>query len=421
MTNKTQSLGDIFSASRLPSALQNDIFLPNERSDGSNSYNGEHSPHRRMGNPNSDTDSLVDFEQWANDIRENGQDNAAFEYDLRERVQADVHTATSESISKQTITKTNYSKVRKQTDLDIDDHLSFASENEYDNPDLIYAKINKKISRNSSNSNVADRSDSPDMVNPYGSSSTIHSSNSRGARSTDDYSSNRLSTENRVDLRHNETATTSGIGGALYSKVRRLSGGSLTNLSSASLSVYSPHGSLSDPYIDMTTPSLIAQTDSLTVHDATTLELRRRPSVTFQDPVLDSESDSNREQSYSFETGQDGDSARQVSASTSQANISHTVGQNDYTAEEQALDSMMSHLDNQYDLADGADDDSNLDNNFINAESRHDQLDLNSLEERLHELKTRQESISMKETHTLYPKGILVQISSCIGFVLTNG
>ncbi|WAR22126.1 PDZD7-like protein [Mya arenaria] len=372
MTTKSPSVADIFSASRLPSALQNDIFLPNQKME--NKLKDDVNDIEDNRNIDSDNDSLMDLDQWASEIRSTSSNgNHSFESDVMyERVKVVVNHDRAAAVRR--IETQN--AVNDDEYPDRNTHASDDSDDYNDaNPDMIYAKIGKRDPRYTSTSNITDDTEmnNHSCSNQHERTDSLNSSHGQSQVSSHKSNESRHLTENRIAMtKQEERIETASITGSLYSKVRRLSGGSFKNLADTSLSVYTSPNSLADPYSDDESPSLTSKDNegNLSVHEATTLQIRR-PSVSFQEPNLDSDTDSDKEQIYTVT----GDIKRV----------------NDDNAKDIT----------EYDLADGTEYTHRTNEQGTDGEK----YDLQTLEVKLQALKTRQENIGLQEVETLAPKG----------------
>ena len=249
LPSRAESVADLFTSRRKPSAIHNEIFLPGERQSQKAGTSGRSSENINTNNED-DSDSLIDLDQWAQDIQDenSGRENKAYIHDEDE---ADKQTSVY-------ITQKNHTDVIKENhsqdleippDYDEDDDDDDAEgkgynaddrlEKEYDRPDMIYAKISKRDERYASTSNLHVTNHKEVEVrrseNKTTYTSTKHLASQHDSASERSYKG----TENRQASSNEDLHSTApSIDGALYSTIRRLSGGSFKNLTGSSLSIY---------------------------------------------------------------------------------------------------------------------------------------------------------------------------------------
>ncbi|KAH3708217.1 uncharacterized protein LOC127857219 [Dreissena polymorpha] len=391
MSYKSASAADLFSASKLPSALQTEIFLPSDRrpsrslveDDGDDAIDNQDSQ--------SDSESL-DLEQWANDLHNEAGENrrtVTVHVEDFDASRSDFDTSSRRSDSDSIDRGTTQRKVlaagpgeseyvRREYapnathEVEFHDYSNSANESIYEDPDAIYAKINKRDERYASTCNLSIKPQSGGTPDSKGSANySVNISLEHIGSPTHSGSQNSMSTnkssENRVAVRsedHVEPVTAS-VDGALYAKVRKLSVGSLRNVSySPELSPHKTRKSMADPYNDdKGTQSLLSERhDGGKSVDAQTLDIRRR-SVSFQD-------------------------------FTNVINVAEDVDDDD--EDDTEADEKESR---EYITADAVT--KSLD---LYRESGTGMLDLETLEEKWHELQARQEKIGHQELGNIAPK-----------------
>lgn len=258
VSNKSRSISNLFTNSQ-PSALQNEIFLPNAR-------NGWGETKDDIGNIKEiadDSDSIIDLEQWGQDLRNEGIDNQAYISDEGSGVKVIVH---KENVRHENVARDILQKLPAEEE-DSDSEVENRIESEYDTPDMIYAKINKGDSRYASTSNLSVNSRSNKNVSL--SDKKINTPPGKPKRKGVKRGSvlrKNQATENRLAFSEDELqSSTPVIEGALYSTVRRLSAGSFKNLASSNFSLYSSNQSLNEMSLHQPSTSyeLVSETDSI--------------------------------------------------------------------------------------------------------------------------------------------------------------
>ncbi|XP_045189778.2 uncharacterized protein LOC123547069 isoform X2 [Mercenaria mercenaria] len=262
LPKKAESVSDLFSGRRRPSTLHTEIFLPGERQlhpEGTSSANDD-IVHNM--NTEDDTDSLIDLDQWAQDIQDTGNENRAYVHDEDVKDNSLQNKYVKSHLVKRGTVLTKHDITVKEANIeDID--------GDYDSPDMMYAKINKHTERYASTSNLSasihkeDETKNTESMMPR----TLHedSSSERSFRATE----NRQTSSNE-DLH----SLAPSVDGALYSTVRRLSGGSFKNLTGSSLSIFDANQSTKDSEVSKNFDNL-----EFTVHSEDKLH-KKRKSVT---------------------------------------------------------------------------------------------------------------------------------------------
>lgn len=358
LPNKSPSLADLFSSSKLPSALQTEIFLPNQRTPARSSKNEDsfvaRGRHSNGHGDDDDTESLIDLEQWAMDIRNDnvaGRDNHGYvsEDNLSDAgadSQVIVHIHKADSIEVESYPLVGSSQNNERAGCSVKQKTERSVESEYDTPDMIYAKINKQNNRYGSSSNVSLKVPSEEDVahlHRSGSNDNVSNASSRrgsllGFGDTEPQASSSQAYVNE------ETVSTASIDGALYSKVRPLSG---------SRSPYGSTYNLHDVLLD--DPSAVGASYGVPSGNA----YNGKP----DDSDRDSDNDSVTEGGFDVT----------CSGTEQRTHVSYMV-------------------------------DSTERSGMTKPNSAGGDIDLNTLEERLKELQKRQTSIGFSEIETLSPK-----------------
>ncbi|XP_060553441.1 PDZ domain-containing protein 7-like isoform X3 [Ruditapes philippinarum] len=287
--SRAESVADLFSSRRKPSAIHSEIFLPGEQQPQKAGTSRSSNDNIHLMNTDDDSDSLIDLDQWAQDIQDEdiGRENKAY---VNDEDDADKENHIHKTKKKRTyihkVTRSNQPEIPPDYDTvddhdnadDIEDHMDDHLQKEYDRPDMIYAKINKRDKRYASTSrlNVISHTDEEKQKSEVNTvyKSVTHVSSQQDSASERSYkgTDNRPSSSNE-DLH----SVTPSIDGALYSTIRRLSGGSFKNLTGSSLSIFDSNQSTKGSDTSKNFASL-----EFKVHSEENLHSRRK-SVSYAD------------------------------------------------------------------------------------------------------------------------------------------
>lgn len=347
---KAQSMSDLFSNRRRPSALHNEIFLPHDR----NFPTAGASDHDKNNmNIDDDTDSLIDLDQWAKDIQDTGTDNYAYVDDEQTHK---IESSETKNVSNNSQTRENNMLVKSSTSRGEENIVTEREEEiegDYDTPDMIYAKINKRDERYASTSNVSFTTlKESDIRGIDRKEETVRPSTSHEDISITPY---RASEDRQRSSNEDLHSISPSVEGALYSTVRRLSGGSFKNLTGSTLSIYGSDESLKDKVIDNRFDTLEARSEH---------KIYQKHTFT----------------TASYPGNKDSDSEDEHGAGFYDLTSPYVANKSQY--ENQQLTK--------------SDDKSNLE-----SKNGSDQLDMETLEERLEELQARQTTIGLQELNTL--------------------
>lgn len=346
---KARSVSDLFSGGRKPSALHNEIFLPTENR---HQMAGDRDAVEDNIYSDDDNDSLIDLDQWAKDMQEAGTENPSFIYDDGSpRIVSNHYTDLSHKSS------SNENKTSNQgtsTEVNNAPYQEYDIEGDYATPDMIYAKIDKRSDRYASSSNPS--------VSVHKENDTIYVKRNRAVKAS-------TSHENISELHYEYTeeklassneelhSVTPSFEGALYSTVRRLSGGSFKNLTGSTLSIYGSDQSLKEKIVDNQFETIEVPSDD---------KHQRRKSVSYLEDYHTDSEDEHGADSYDL-------------TSPSLVDKSSFEGQHLFRS-----------------------DDGDDKENTGNVEG-DDHLDMDTLEERLQELQARQATIGLQELNSLNP------------------
>lgn len=263
---KFGSTSDLFSGNKLSSNLHSEIFLP--------AKTRQHHAHIELNGEDvksdaeNDSDSLIDLDQWAEDIQKPlGNENHGFEYEDEPGTSGVVLVHNSDNdLHETTRMERKSSVVSFQLQNEENNEYSHQVESEYDTPDMLYAKINKTNAAYESSTNLS--------MHSQGSHGDTHSDNENLTYHTRQISTSDTmlkATENRLTV-NAENISTYKMDGALYSTVRRLSGGSHTQLKNTELGIYGSRFDV-DNESDSHTSNESLSSD---IHNNATLQLQGR-------------------------------------------------------------------------------------------------------------------------------------------------